>query len=242
MYTLNNAFENAYTEYIKEENNHINKLDNQKEVDILNVTPEEILSMETSKPIRDMYKCYDCHHIFDKEEADVETEEVTGSSTRYTGFDNYIDEPFTYEDETVRCPYCGSKDISTLYTDDLDDTIVNVDEYISGFTKYFNEWAEKQNSSELTEAKKLEEDDQDYTKLKDIVKKEMYKYLKDNGIDVEHLVKSGIELESIKSVIDKLLSNYVSTSIADYENQFDKGLSWDYTVDNNDIMIEINDM
>ena len=141
-----------------------------------------------------------------------------------------------------RCPYCGSKDISTLYTDDLDDTIVNVDEYISGFTKYFSEWAEKQNSSELTEAKKLEEDDQDYTKLKDIVKKEMYKYLKDNGIDVEHLVKSGIELESIKSVIDKLLSNYVSTSIADYENQFDKGLSWDYIVDNNDIMIEINDM
>ena len=70
----------------------------------------------------------------------------------------------------------------------------------------------------------------------------MYKYLKSNGIDVEHLRKAGVELNSMKPVIDKMLDTYVATSIADYENEFNIGLAWDYKIENNDIIISIENM
>ena len=113
----------------------------------------------------------------------------------------------------------------------------------TGFVEALKEYIAKQDGEEvITESKKLEEDDADYTKLKETVKTEMYKYLKTNGIDIDHLIKSGVELDTMKPVIDKMLDTYVATSIADYENQFNKGLSWDYDIKNNDIIISIEDM
>ena len=98
------------------------------------------------------------------------------------------------------------------------------------------------NDKAKEEKQKPEKDDKDFTKLKDTVKKEMYKYLKSNGIDIDHLIKSGVELDNMKPVIDKMLDTYVATSIADYENEFNIGLAWDYEISNNDIIITIETM
>ena len=69
----------------------------------------------------------------------------------------------------------------------------------------------------------------------------MLKYLKKSGLDVDNLIKTGVPLSNIKDAMDKLLSDYTSPVISDYEQQFNKGLVWDYIVDDNDIIIEISD-
>lgn len=252
MYTLNNAFENAYMEAKLQEEYVGSRLDKMDKIDIFEATPEEILNMKYCIPFEGMYKCTKCKHIFDKEELDVSIVTITGAEPHYAGFDSYYEEPYSYDEEEIRCPYCGNEDIYPLYSDDLTDDIKNVDDYIDGFTAYFKQWEKMQESKyivkedksdeEKSKGVKPEKDDKDYTKLKDAVKKEMYKYLKSNGIDVEHLRKAGVELSSMKTVIDKMLATYVSTSIADYENEFNVGLAWDYKIENNDIIISIESM
>lgn len=252
MFNINNAYENAYMEAKLQEEYIGSRLDKMKEIDIFEATPEEILNMKYSIPFEDMYICNKCKHIFSKDELDVDTITITGTEPHYAGFDNYYDEPYSYDEEEIRCPYCKNKDIYTLYSDDLDDTIKNVDDFIDGFTTYFKQWEKTQESKHIVKEEKAdkklkdsdrpEKDDNDYTKLKEDVKKEMYKYLKSNGIDVEHLRKAGVELNSMKPVIDKMLDTYVATSIADYENEFNIGLAWDYKIENNDIIISIENM
>ena len=64
----------------------------------------------------------------------------------------------------------------------------------------------------LDESVKLEEDDADYTKLKDQTKSEMLKYLKKCGLDVDNLIKTGVPLSDIKDAMDKLLSGNLSSA------------------------------
>lgn len=262
MFNINDAYENALIEQKLSEEYVGSRLDKMNKVDIFEATPEEILGMKTSKPFIDMYKCHRCKHIFSKDEMENDTLTMSGHSPEYAGFDNFIDRKYEYEEEIEKCPYCNSTDIFTLYTDDLDGTLVNVDDYIEGFTAYLDKWFKTQENNKITESedkekqekeqqenekqdkdkKKPEKDDKDFTKLKDTVKKEMYKYLKSNGIDIDHLIKSGVELDSMKPVIDKMLDTYVATSVADYENEFNIGLAWDYELSNNDIIITIETM
>lgn len=257
MYSITDAYENAYMKS-KQQNEYVgSRLDKMETVDIFEATPEEILGMKYSRRIDGMHKCQKCNKIFsDDDEGSTDTVMISGTTPIYGGFDNYYDEPYSYEEDVCKCPYCGSKSVVNLYTDDLDDSIPNVDDYIEGFTLYYKKWLELQESKKITESNNTKisqdaeddkssaesEEDTDFSKLKDTVKKEMYKYLKSNGIDVEHLIKSGIELEVMKPVIDKMLNTYVATSVGDYEREHDIGIMWDYDIIDNDIQIKIENI
>ena len=229
MYNITEAVE-------KELHKNDNRLDSMEDIDIFEITPQELATMKYSKPIKDMFICNKCKHIFSADEMIDDTVVLHGNSTVYAGFDNYYDDPYEYEKEIKKCPYCYSTDISDLYTDDIDDTIPNIDEYIDGYSDYAKSIV-TESKEDNKSSNSLEFDD-----LHDEIKKEMYKYLKSNGIDVEHLIKSGVELETLKPVLDKLLDTYVATCVADYENNNDIGIEWDYDIQNNDIIISVETM
>ena len=75
--------------------------------------------------------------------------------------------------------------------------------------------------------------------LIDNLKKEVYAYCKQQGLDLEKLRKQGVELESIKDTIDTVVGDMVSKSAIEYMDATNKEILWDFNVDNNDIQIII---
>ena len=75
--------------------------------------------------------------------------------------------------------------------------------------------------------------------LMDNLKKEVYAYCKQQGLDLEKLRKQGVELESIKDTIDTVVGDMVSKSAIEYMDATNKEILWDFNVDNNDIQIII---
>ena len=77
---------------------------------------------------------------------------------------------------------------------------------------------------------------------KTAVKKEVYQYAKQQGLDIEKLRKQGIELSEVAELLDKVVGNMVSKSIIEYEDKTGKSVTWDYDVANNDIDIVITEL
>lgn len=77
---------------------------------------------------------------------------------------------------------------------------------------------------------------------KTAVKKEVYQYAKQQGLDIEKLRKQGIELSEVAELLDKVVGNMVSKSIIEYEDKTGKSVTWDYDVTNNDIDIVITEL
>ena len=75
--------------------------------------------------------------------------------------------------------------------------------------------------------------------VKASVKKEIYQYAKQEGLDVEKLRKKGIELSEVADVLDTVIGNMVSKSIIEYEDVIGQPIGWDFTVQDNDIKVEI---
>jgi TusA-related sulfurtransferase len=78
--------------------------------------------------------------------------------------------------------------------------------------------------------------------LEDGIKKEIYQYTKQQGLDIEKLRKQGIELESIADTVDKIVGNMVSKSAIEYMDQTSTEIEWDYEIVNNDIHIVWNEI
>lgn len=73
--------------------------------------------------------------------------------------------------------------------------------------------------------------------LLDGIKKEIYQYTKQQGLDLEKLRKQGIELESIADTIDSVVGDMVSKSAIEFMDQTGQEIAWDYDIKDNDIQI-----
>ena len=259
MFTINDGYINALTEALDNSKSKYKQGDDLTIDDLLISNIPDLYNCEWDLEFTDLVVCEHCHSVIGVEEIETQTRDVEYSVDAWDyNRGEYYDYTKTGEEDYEACPSCGygededdefeyyPLDIEALI-DDID-KLKGLDVYAEkGFVEAMKKYIAEQNGTEIkTEAKdkkqKPEKDDEDYTKLKETVKKEMCKYLKDNGIDVEHLRKAGVELNSMQPVIDKMLDTYVATSIADYENEFNIGLSWDYSIENNDIVISIENM
>ena len=259
MFTINDGYINALTEALENPKSKYKQNDELTEDDLLISNIPDLYNCEWILEFTDLVVCEHCHSVMKEEEIELQTREVEYDVDAWS---YSREEPYQYtetgEEDYEACPSCGigededeefvyyPLDTETLF-DDIDKLKYLQDYAEKGFVEAVKKYLAEQNDTEIkTEAKeekqKPEKDDEDFTKLKDTVKKEMYKYLKSNGIDIDHLIKSGVELNNMKPVIDKMLDTYVATSIADYENEFNIGLAWDYKIDNNDIIITIETM
>lgn len=249
MFNIYDAYVNALTEA-----KSVNKFDDMTEIDINTISVEDVPLLYDCGydiPLKDLVLCTHCGTVFDI--GDIETEEVTVDS-----FEDYWDynretpeqRDATYTEDREVCPVCG-------YGSDPDDdefeyrevTISDLFDYVDAFDDYLTKDVREaiidlldKEKEMKTEGVKLEEDDADFTNLKDKTKTEMLKYLKKSGLDVDNLIKTGVSLSSMQDAIDKLLSDYTSPVIAEYEKQFNVGLAWDYEIADNDIIITIENM
>ena len=259
MFTINDGYINALQEALDGSSSKYNHSNSLTSDDLLISNIPDLYNCKYDLEFTDLVVCDHCHTVMQLNDIETKTRQIRYSVDGWnynTG--SYYDYMENGEEDYISCPSCKiGEDEGTefeYYPLDIEALIYDIDklkdleEYTeTGFVKAMKEYINKQDDVEVkTEAKeekkKSEKDDEDFTKLKETVKKEMCKYLKDNGIDVEHLRKTGVELDSMKSVIDKMLDTYVATSIADYENEFNVGLSWDYSIENNDIVISIENM
>lgn len=244
MFSMYDAYVNALTEA-----QDPNKFNNMRSIDIYDIEVSDVPLLYTckyDKPFKDLIICDNCGSVLDSNT--IEKEEVI-----VDGFEDDWDyirgEPVQYGKEYIEereiCPICGfgrdeEFEYGYAFLSDLFEDTDKFDEYITDDVKQaVKDIVEKDMK---TESVKLEEDDDDYTKLKEQTKSEMLKYLKKSGLDVDNLIKTGVSLSSIKDAIDKMLSDYTSPVIAEYEQQFNKGLAWDYEIDDNDIIITISNM
>lgn len=251
MFNIYDAYVNALTE-AKEPN----KFNNMDELDINTITVADVpllYDCEYELPFKGLVICNNCGEVI--EEDFIETEEVV-----IDGVEDYWDysretpeqRSVTYTEDREVCPICGygsdPDDYDFEYREativDLFDDVEKFNDFITDDVKQaiINLNNKEKEKETKTESVKLEEDDENYTKLKDQTKSEMLKYLKKCGLDVDNLIKTGVSLSSIKDAIDKVLSDYTSPVISEYEQQFNIGLAWDYEISDNDIIITIENM
>lgn len=253
MFSIYDAFVNALTEAVSGESKY-KRGDKLTSADLTIDNIPNLYNSQWDLEFADLVVCDNCHSVLPIESIEKNTREIDNIQMAW---DYLRTEPYEYstkeEVEYEECPIChiGQDEDEEMeyYNLSLDMLITNIDILKglddvaeSGFTSALKNYIDEVEGVKIEESVKLEEDDTDYTKLKDKTKSEMLKYLKKNGLDVDNLIKSGISLESMKSTIDTMLSDYTSPVISEYEQQFNKGLAWDYDIDNNDIIITINDM
>ena len=112
---------------------------------------------------------------------------------------------------------------------------------------------EKQKKEEATDITQKQEDEKeeieqqeeiiDTTKeLEEGIKKEIYQYAKQQGLDIEKLRKQGIELETLEETLDTVIGNMVSKSAIEYMDKTGKDITWDFEVSGNDIKIIWNEV
>ena len=73
--------------------------------------------------------------------------------------------------------------------------------------------------------------------LVDGIKKEIYQYTKQQGLDLEKLRKQGVELETISDTIDKVVGDMVSKSAIEFMDQTGQEINWDFEIKDNDIHV-----
>ena len=78
--------------------------------------------------------------------------------------------------------------------------------------------------------------------LEEGIKKEVYQYAKQQGLDIEKLRKQGIELETLEETLDTVIGNMVSKSAIEYMDKTGKDITWDFEVSGNDIKIIWNEV
>jgi len=261
MFSIFDGFVNALNEALNPNKSKFDTRNNLTSEDLTINNIPDLYNCKYTLDITDVIVCNDCNHMMYRDEIETGTRVVDRvyDDWDYRN-DEYRERVRKEEEEYECCPYCHygededeefsyyELNTETLYWDFK--YIENIDDYTEkgfkdAFIKYIKhqeEDDEELKTESVEDKKKPEKDDENFTKLKETVKKEMYKYLKSNGIDIEHLIKSGVELDTMRPVIDKMLDTYVATSIADYENEYDIGLAWDYEISNNDIIISIDTM
>ena len=72
------------------------------------------------------------------------------------------------------------------------------------------------------------------------IKKEVYAYCKQKGLDIEKLRKQGVQLETLADTIDKVVGDMVSDAAIEYMDRVGYDIMWDFEIRDNDIRIIYN--
>lgn len=72
------------------------------------------------------------------------------------------------------------------------------------------------------------------------IKKEVYAYCKQKGLDIEKLRKQGVQLEALADTIDKVVGDMVSDAAIEYMDRVGYDIMWDFEIKDNDIRIIYN--
>lgn len=131
-----------------------------------------------------------------------------------------------YETETDECLYVyNSKDESKKKTESVD-----TEEKAKEVKDKVEQDIQNQGTENLVDTTE---------ELYDKLKKEIYAYAKQQGLDLEKLRKQGIELETIADTIDNVVGDMVSKTVIEYMDTTGKNIMWDFNISNNDIQVII---
>lgn len=131
-----------------------------------------------------------------------------------------------YETETDECLYVyNSKDENKKKTEAVD-----TEEKAKEVKEKVEQDIQNQGTENLVDTTE---------ELYDKLKKEIYAYAKQQGLDLEKLRKQGIELESIADTIDDVVGDMVSKTVIEYMDTTGKDIMWDFNISNNDIQVII---
>ena len=137
-----------------------------------------------------------------------------------------------------------------------DEQVFNQDGFGYEVIKYLENYLKTLKNNKVTEAvdntqkqedekEEIEQQEEiiDTTKeLEEGIKKEIYQYAKQQGLDIEKLRKQGIELETLEETLDTVIGNMVSKSAIEYMDKTGKDITWDFEVSGNDIKIIWNEV
>lgn len=139
----------------------------------------------------------------------------------------------------VKCVPTHTKNGQVLTLSIIGPDIVSKNE-----SKKLNEEPEVDNktSDEKEEIEQQEEIIDTTKELEEDIKKEIYQYAKQQGLDIEKLRKQGIELETLEETLDTVIGNMVSKSAIEYMDKTGKDITWDFEVSGNDIKIIWNEV
>ena len=112
-------------------------------------------------------------------------------------------------------------------------TIKKVTEALDDTQKQEDEKEETEQQEEIIDTE---------NELEEGIKKEVYQYAKQQGLDIEKLRKQGIELETLEETLDTVIGNMVSKSAIEYMDKTGKDITWDFEVSGNDIKIIWNEV
>ena len=137
-----------------------------------------------------------------------------------------------------------------------DEQVFNQDGFGYEVIKYLENYLKTLKNNKVTEAvdntQKQEDEKEEIEQQEEIIdteneleegiKKEVYQYAKQQGLDIEKLRKQGIELETLEETLDTVIGNMVSKSAIEYMDKTGKDITWDFEVSGNDIKIIWNEV
>lgn len=157
----------------------------------------------------------------------------------------YYDDVFT-ADEITEMAEDITQDVLQLY-DDLPDENINRENGYADLDKSKKVEAVNVEDVNIEKEKEKVADDIQTAGVKDMIdtekeledgiKKEVYQFAKQQGLDLEKLRKQGVELETIADTIDTVIGDMVSKTAIEYMDQTNQEINWDFEIVGNDIKI-----
>ena len=140
-----------------------------------------------------------------------------------------------YIDSEIKNYECDNSNRSTTMVKDLNDLKKALTEDVN--IEDVNIEKEKEKVADDIQTAGVKDMIDTEKELEDGIKKEIYQFAKQQGLDLEKLRKQGVELETIADTIDTVIGDMVSKSAIEYMDQTNQEINWDFEIVGNDIKI-----
>lgn len=140
-----------------------------------------------------------------------------------------------YIDSEIKNYECDNSNRSTTMVKDLNDLKKALTEDVN--IEDVNIEKEKEKVADDIQTAGVKDMIDTEKELEDGIKKEVYQFAKQQGLDLEKLRKQGVELETIADTIDTVIGDMVSKSAIEYMDQTNQEINWDFEIVGNDIKI-----
>lgn len=140
-----------------------------------------------------------------------------------------------YIDSEIKNYECDNSNRSTTMVKDLNDLKKALTEDVN--IEDVNIEKEKEKVADDIQTAGVKDMIDTEKELEDGIKKEIYQFAKQQGLDLEKLRKQGVELETMADTIDTVIGDMVSKSAIEYMDQTKQEINWDFEIEGNDIKI-----
>ena len=140
-----------------------------------------------------------------------------------------------YIDSEIKNYECDNSNRSTTMVKDLNDLKKALTEDVN--IEDVNIEKEKEKVADDIQTAGVKDMIDTEKELEDGIKKEVYQFAKQQGLDLEKLRKQGVELETIADTIDTVIGDMVSKTAIEYMDQTNQEINWDFEIVGNDIKI-----